>query len=120
MARVANPASSSKIILQMWNWALAGFVSRNRPVRRSILAALTGFWLCCALFCRSLFYERYWRWLGCFNELGRCFDPESETVATDSNSMYGLLAAVALVLALLTAVGLLRNRPRQARDLLRP
>jgi hypothetical protein len=80
-------------------------------MRRNVLAALTGFWLCCALFFGWMFYERYWRWLGCFNELGRCFDPESETVATDSNSMYGLLAAVALVLALLTAVSLLRNRP---------
>ena len=27
-----------------------------------------------------LFYERYWRWHDCFNELGRCFDPESQDV----------------------------------------
>jgi hypothetical protein len=80
-------------------------------MRRNVLAAVAGFWLCCALFLGWLFYDRYWRLLDCFNELGRCFDPESETVATDSNSMYGLLAAVTLVLALLTAVSLLRNRP---------
>jgi hypothetical protein len=82
-------------------------------MRRNITAAFTGFWLCCALFFGWMFYERYWRLLDCFNELGRCFDSKSETVATDSNSVYGLAAAAALVLALLTAMiwQRLRNRP---------
>jgi hypothetical protein len=83
------------------------------PMRRIVVAAVTGFWLCCALFFGWLFYDRYWRLLDCFNELGRCFDPESETVAKDSNFVYGLMAALALVLALLTAMiwQRLRNRP---------
>jgi hypothetical protein len=82
-------------------------------MRQNITAAFTGFWLCCALFFGWMFYERYWRLLDCFNELGRCFDSKSETVATDSNSVYGLAAAAALVLALLTAMigQRLRNRP---------
>jgi hypothetical protein len=61
-------------------------------MRQNITAALTGFWLCCALFFGWMFYERYWRLLDCFNELGRCFDPTSDTVATDSNFVYGLMA----------------------------
>jgi hypothetical protein len=80
-------------------------------MRQSITATLAGFLLCCALLFGWLFYERYWRWRHCFNELGRCFDPASETVAMDSNSMYGLPAALALILALLAAVSWLRNRP---------
>ena len=111
---VASLAYDFKNVHLMWN-----ATGRNRrpgrprgkPMRQSIIAALTGFWLCCALFFGWLFYERYWRWLDCFNELGRCFDPESDTVAMDSNSMYGLAAALALVLALLAAVSWLRSRP---------
>jgi hypothetical protein len=80
-------------------------------MRRNVLAVLTGFWLCCALFFGWMFYERYWRWLGCFNELGRCYDPESSTVATEDNFVYGLAAALALVPALWVAVSWLRNRP---------
>ena len=80
-------------------------------MRQSIIATLAVFLLCCALLFGWLFYERYWRWRDCFNELGRCFDPVSETVAMDSNSMYGLPAALALILALLAAVSWLRNRP---------
>jgi hypothetical protein len=78
-------------------------------MRRIAVAAITGSLLCCALFFAWMFYERYWRLLDCFNELGRCFDPESGTVATDSNSVYGLLAAIALVLALSATV----CRPRK-------
>ena len=80
-------------------------------MRRIAIAAIISFLLGCALFFGWLFYERYWRWLDCFNDLGRCFDPESETVATDRNSMYGLASALALVLALLAAVCWPRNRP---------
>jgi hypothetical protein len=46
------------------------------------------------------FYERYWRWRDCFNELGRCYDPASQTVMTDAGFVWGLMAAVALGLAL--------------------
>jgi hypothetical protein len=80
-------------------------------MRRVVVAAVTGFWLCCALLFGWMFYERYWRWLDCFNEFVRCFDPKSDTVVTDSNSMYGLAAALALVLALLAAMSWRRNRP---------
>ena len=46
------------------------------------------------------FYERYWRWRDCFNELGRCYDPASQTVMTDAGFVWGLMAVVAFGLAL--------------------
>ena len=71
-----------------------------RNVARAIAAAFAAFWLCAALFFAWAFYEFYWRWRDCFNELGRCFDPQTSTVATDDGFVWGLLAAGALVLAL--------------------
>ena len=46
------------------------------------------------------FYAFYWRWRDCFNELGRCYDPVSQTVMTDAGFVWGLMAVVALGLAL--------------------
>jgi hypothetical protein len=42
----------------------------------------------------------YWRWRGCFNEEGRCFDPvEGVVYHAQSGEVWGiLLAASALVL----------------------
>jgi LPXTG-motif cell wall-anchored protein len=43
------------------------------------------------------FYTRYWIWRDCFNELGRCYDPISETVLLEqSGIIWGGLAAIAL------------------------
>ena len=28
-------------------------------------------------------YERYWLWQGCFNELGRCYEPVSKQVQVE-------------------------------------
>ncbi len=48
-----------------------------------------------------LFYERYWRWRDCFNELGRCFDPESQDVILEQAGIaYGSIALVCFVIAL--------------------
>jgi hypothetical protein len=47
------------------------------------------------------FYAFYWRWRDCFNELGRCYDPVSQIVMTDEAFVWGLMAVVALGLALL-------------------
>jgi hypothetical protein len=33
------------------------------------------------------FYERYWRWRGCFNDLGRCYDPASQEVFLEQAGM---------------------------------
>lgn len=42
-------------------------------------------------------YDRYWRWRGCFNELGRCFDPETQEVHLEqAGVVWGSLALVSL------------------------
>jgi hypothetical protein len=33
------------------------------------------------------FYDRYWRWRDCFNELGRCFDPVSQDVYLEQSGL---------------------------------
>ena len=65
------------------------------------LNALAILFLIGALLSGWMFYEHYWRWRNCFNELGRCFVPESGLVLTDSNFVWGLLAAAGFALALL-------------------
>jgi hypothetical protein len=48
-----------------------------------------------------VFYDRYWRWRDCFNELGRCFDPVTQDVyLAQSGGVYGGLAALFLILGL--------------------
>ena len=46
-----------------------------------------------------LFYDQHLKWRACFNELGRCFDPESGTVHLQQSGL------VWLPLALLTLGG---------------
>ena len=69
----------------------------KHPVRIGIYGLLTaGFsWA---------FYERYWRHRDCFNELGRCYDPETQTVTTESAAFWGVIAAVFAVMFLLQLV----------------
>ena len=50
-----------------------------------------------------VFYDRYWRWRGCFNELGRCYDPASQEVFLEQAGMvWGgftvICAAIAITL----------------------
>lgn len=43
----------------------------------------------------------YWRWRDCFNELGRCYDPETQTVyLQQSGIIWGTLSAISLLLGL--------------------
>jgi len=46
------------------------------------------------------FYDRYWRWRDCFNELGRCYDPATQDVYLEQAGVaWGSLALVSLALA---------------------
>jgi len=67
-------------------------------------AGLFGFAVLFAL----TFHERYWRWRDCFNELGRCYDPQTQSVMTDAGFVWGLMAAASFGLAII--VFLLRGR----------
>ena len=55
-----------------------------------------------------LFYERYWRWRDCFNELGRCYDPEEGVMLEQAGLVWGGLAAIFGLLFLASLRRLLR------------
>jgi hypothetical protein len=38
------------------------------------------FFFACAALSAFAHYDRYYKWRECFNELGRCFDPETASV----------------------------------------
>jgi hypothetical protein len=49
-------------------------------------------------------YDRYWRWRDCFNELGRCYDPQSEQVFLEQAGLvwggFAIMCALVLTLSL--------------------
>jgi hypothetical protein len=82
--------------LDTWPMRLAGLV--RYPI--AIVLIILG------LGSAALWYDSYWRWRGCFNELGRCFDPVSQNVYLEQAGLvWGTLTAVfigtALILLLL-------------------
>jgi hypothetical protein len=59
-------------------------------------------WTILAGVCAFAFYDRYWLWRDCFNELGRCYDPARQQVLlANAGYIWGGLAVLCLVLALL-------------------
>jgi hypothetical protein len=45
-------------------------------------------------------YDRYWLWRDCFNELGRCYDPVSEQVYLEQAGLvWGMFTAICLSLS---------------------
>ncbi len=58
-----------------------------------------------------MFHVQYFRWRGCFNELGRCFDSETGVVYLEqSGAVWLLLAIMALALSLLQTRRLIKDR----------
>ena len=44
-------------------------------------------------------YDRYWLWRDCFNELGRCYDPVSQQVYVEQAGLvWALFTAICLLL----------------------
>jgi hypothetical protein len=67
-------------------------------MRRAILAML----VCVSGGLATLFacawYDRYWLWRDCFNELGRCYDPESQQVYLEQAGLvWGMLTGISLL-----------------------
>lgn len=59
------------------------------------LAALAGF----------MYYSRYYQWIDCFNEKGRCYDPDgSGQVYTDAGHAWAYGLALFLALAAWSAL----------------
>jgi apolipoprotein N-acyltransferase len=68
------------------------------PIARLILRyAITAVLLALGLACLFAFHQRYWIWRRCFNELGRCFDPDSMTVYSEWAAIWGVLGGLFLV-----------------------
>jgi hypothetical protein len=67
-------------------------------------------WLCLALFSAFAFYDRYWRWRGCFNELGRCYDSQAGVMVEQAGGIWGGLSLIGLILFLRGLRRLLRSR----------
>jgi hypothetical protein len=45
-------------------------------------------------------YDRYWLWRDCFNELGRCYDPGTEQVYLEQAGLvWGTFTGVCLLLS---------------------
>ncbi|HGG06075.1 MAG TPA: hypothetical protein ENK28_11505 [Aliiroseovarius sp.] len=58
------------------------------------------------------FYDRYFRWRDCFNDLGRCFDSDTGLVYLEQA---GMVWMGLFVLALLGLVALVRLKMRNRR-----
>lgn len=64
------------------------------------MRGLTAVALALAVFAGWNAYDRWWRHRGCFNELGRCFDPATgEVYLEQAGLVWGGLAALALLAA---------------------
>jgi hypothetical protein len=65
-------------------------------IRKCFAALFAGL----AVLFAAAFYDRYWRWRDCFNELGRCYDPKTQDVYLEQAGVaWGSLALICLALA---------------------
>jgi hypothetical protein len=56
------------------------------------------------------YYDRYWRWRDCFNELGRCYDSASEEVFLEQAGLvWGSFAVICVLATALLAWRALRR-----------
>lgn len=67
-------------------------------------------WLGLTLACVFAFYERYWRWQDCFNELGRCYDMEVGVMVEQAGAIWGTLTLIFGLIFLGSLWRLLRQR----------
>lgn len=67
-------------------------------MRRAILALLACVSGGLAIVFAYAWYDRYWLWRDCFNELGRCYDPESQQVFLEQAGLvWGMFTGVSLL-----------------------
>ncbi len=101
------------LVLAAALWLAANRTFRHPPRGSALRAGLAALWLAFTALFSLAFYDRYWRWRGCFNELGRCYDPDEGVMLEQAGLVWGGLA---LVFGLLLVASLWRLlRPRTAR-----
>lgn len=57
-----------------------------------------------------MFHERYWRWVDCFNELGRCYDTDAGVMVSQAAFIWGMPALICALLLAMSLWQLLRRR----------
>jgi hypothetical protein len=68
-------------------------------MRRAVLLILSLVCAAGAILFALAYYERYWRWRDCFNELGRCYDSASEEVFLEQAGLvWGSFAVISMLL----------------------
>jgi hypothetical protein len=87
----------------------AGLYLLYRRWRHVLLvrASIAVLWLSLTALFALAFYERYWRWRACFNELGRCYDTEAGVMVEQAGFIWG---AAAIAFGLLFSRSLWRLR----------
>ena len=93
--------------------ALAFAAPRAARLSRLGLAARAAFaalWLAFTALFALAFHDRYWRWRGCFNELGRCYDPEHGVMVEQAGAIWGSLTLIFGLLLIGSLWSLLRRR----------
>ncbi len=65
-------------------------------IRKTVVVIFSGL----TVFFGWAYYIRYFKWRDCFNELGRCFDPDTGDVMLEQAGMiWGTAAALCFVIA---------------------
>ena len=71
-------------------------------MKRAVLILLALVFAAGAILFGLAYYERYWRWRDCFNELGRCYDSASEEVFREQAGLvWGSFAVICMLLTAL-------------------
>jgi hypothetical protein len=63
----------------------------RRPLLRAILSLA---FLVISGFSAQLYYSNHFKWRDCFNELGRCYDPETGVVYLEQSGAIWLALAI--------------------------
>jgi hypothetical protein len=81
-------------------------------MRRAILFILAVFFAAGAILFGLAWYDRYWRLRECFNELGRCYDSDSQQVFLEQAGLvWGTFAVICVLLSLWAWRASRRSRP---------
>lgn len=66
-------------------------------MRKIVLGLFSGLFFVASVLALLAFYDRYWKWRDCFNELGRCYDPATQDVYLEQAGLvWGGFAAIFL------------------------
>lgn len=79
--------------------------SQGRWVRAAFLTVVATVFAAGGVLFGFAFYDRYWRWRDCFNELGRCYDPDTQSVYLEqAGVVWGGLTGICVACAVITAL----------------